>query len=93
MASGFEAKIGRAYRMGTQYVLVLQDDYAGEVEIGDTVEVVLAQGAPVRAPIENLAWGSALRAESPPLTIVLADVPGLALDAIVAGAIVRGVAS
>lgn len=93
MASGFRAKIGRAYRMGPQFVLVLKDGYSGDVEIGDVVEVVLANGEPVRAPIENLAWGSALRAESPPLTIVLAGVDGLALDAIVADGEVRGVAS
>lgn len=72
----FEAKVRRSYAMDDKRVLVLEDDYRGEIDVGETVEVVLPDGAR-RAEVATVAWGSAFHADSPPLTLV---VSGLEID-------------
>ena len=88
MAEGFKAKVGRAYALDGKRVLILESGYEGDIGVGDPVEVEMPDGA-VRAVVATVAWGSALRAQSPPLTIVVSGLdedPGEGVD-------VRGVAA
>jgi hypothetical protein len=73
---GFEAKVRRSYPIEGKRVLILEDSYRGDVEVGDVLEVGMASGV-ARAEVASVAWGSAFHADSPPLTLV---VSGLEAD-------------
>lgn len=70
MNESFRGKVRRAYAMNDQQVLVLEDGYTGDIEIGQSLKVSGAEGEQ-EGKIVNLAWGSAFHAESPPLTLVV----------------------
>jgi len=80
MNSNFRGKIRRAYKLEGRQVLVIEEGYVGELEVGDWLELILPSGKAERAPVINVAWGSALRAESPPLTVIVSNKDGTALD-------------
>jgi hypothetical protein len=70
VAEGFKAKVRRAYPLDGKRVLILQEDYEGDIEAGDTLEVTMPDG-PAKVQVATVAWGSAFHAESPPLTLVV----------------------
>ena len=69
-AMQFKATVRRAYSVEGKQVLIL-DRYEGDVDVGEWVEAVRPDGARARAKIASVAWGSAFRAEDPPLTLVV----------------------
>lgn len=85
MSAGFEAKVRRSYPIEDKRVLILEDDYAGDIEVGDALEIAMTTGV-VHVTVASVAWGSAFHADSPPLTLV---VSGLEADPL-PGASVRG---
>lgn len=70
--SGFRGRVRKTYPMGENRALVLQDEYEGDVGVGEQVEVALPSGERARVEVVQLAWGSAFRASSPPLTLIVA---------------------
>jgi hypothetical protein len=72
--------------MGEHRALILDHEYEGEVESGEWLEVILPSGDSTMVQVVSLAWGSAFRADSPPLTIVVQGLGEAAAD----GAEVRG---
>ena len=70
MGKSFEGKVQRAYTLEGRQIILLQPGYRGDLEAGEPVEVELSAGM-TRGTVHSVAWGSAFRAESPPLTIVL----------------------
>ena len=64
------AVVTRTYRLGAKRLLVLADDYEGGVDVGDRVQVELADGRTAEVAVDGVAWGSSYDARNPPLTIV-----------------------
>ncbi len=58
-------------------MLVLEEGYEGGIEPGDEVRVLLPAGE-LRVRVDNVAWGSAFDADSPPLTLVTNGPPDAA---------------
>ena len=71
MTRAFRATVRKAYPMGEHRALVLDDQYEGDIESGDRLAVDLPGGAHATVEVVSLAWGSAFRADSPPLTLVV----------------------
>lgn len=69
-AAQFKATVRRAYSVEGKQVLIL-DRYEGDVDVGEWVEAVRPDGERVKAKIASVAWGSAFRADDPPLTLVV----------------------
>ncbi len=67
-------------------VLIIEQ-YEGEVEVGDAIEVVL-EGVTTASKVITVAWGSGFGVEATPLTLVVSDLDG---ERSYAGATVRGV--
>jgi hypothetical protein len=74
VAQGFTGKILRSYLLEGRRVLILQEGYEGDIEIGESVDIELPAGETKRGEVVNIAWGSAFHADSPPLTLVVAGV-------------------
>ena len=76
--AGFHGTIRQVYRVQATVLLVLEETYSGDIGPGDWVRVgeapEAAGGAVAR--IKDLAWGSAFRAENPPLTLVAERLEG-----------------
>lgn len=85
MARAFRGTIRKSYAMGEHRALVLDEKYEGDIESGDRLEVELPSGELAQVEVVSLAWGSAFRATSPPLTLV---VQGLD-DSPAEGAVIR----
>lgn len=79
----FTGTVHRSYGLNGKRVIVLEGDYAGDIDRGDIVSV---EGAGT-GRVENVAWGSAFDAESPPLTLVVDDLmeakPGSKVERVV----------
>ena len=73
---GFTARLRQHYKLGELDLFVLDETYDGDIGPGDHVEVDLAEGGAHRVRIHDLAWGSALTATSPPLTLIVAELAG-----------------
>lgn len=71
MGLDFRGTVRKVYAMGEQRALVLEDQYRGDLEPGEWIEVALPSGRKVPVRVQSLAWGSAFRADSPPLTLVV----------------------
>ena len=83
MALGFQGKVRRSYQLGSTYVLILQQGYEGDIEVGDRLDI-----GGTEVDVVSVAWGSAFNAEDPPLTLV---VKGLSRQAD-QGAAIKGLA-
>ncbi|HJL16620.1 MAG TPA: hypothetical protein RMH99_13235 [Sandaracinaceae bacterium LLY-WYZ-13_1] len=68
---GFRAKVRQVYRLQDTHLLVLEEDYRGDVGPGDRLEIALPSGASARTSVRDLAWGSAFHAQNPPLTLIV----------------------
>lgn len=72
MAEGdFRATVRQVYRLQDTHLLVLEEDYEGDVGPGDRLEVKLPGGATATTKVRDLAWGSAFHADNPPLTLIV----------------------
>ena len=71
MSTPFEATLERSYLMGEQRIMVIGNQYSGDIGQGDWVEVAQPTGAAEKGKVVSVAWGSAFHAESPPLTLIL----------------------
>jgi hypothetical protein len=88
VAVGFQGTVRRTYALEGNRVLILEEGYEGDIEVGELVEVAW-DGATASGAVVSVAWGSAFRAEDPPLTLVVSG-----LDAEPPkGAQVRGLAA
>ena len=67
----FRGRVRKTYPMGEHRALVLQDEYEGDVGVGERVAVALPSGQSAEVEVVQLAWGSAFRASSPPLTLIV----------------------
>jgi hypothetical protein len=74
-STSFKARVRRAYSIEKQQVLILER-YEGDVEVGEWVAVDRPDGTRAIARIASLAWGSAFRADDPPLTLVVEGLKG-----------------
>lgn len=88
MGTEFRGIVRRAFPMGERRALLLDTRYEGDVEAGDWIEVPLPSGRTEPVQVVQLAWGSAFRADSPPLTLV---VDGLEEELPSEGTEIRGV--
>lgn len=68
---GFHATIRQVYRLQDTHLLVLHEDYRGDIGPGDRLEVELTNGETARTRVRDLAWGSAFHASNPPLTLIV----------------------
>lgn len=68
---GFCATVRQVYRLQDTHLLVLEEDYRGDVGPGDGIEIELASGEIARTKVRDLAWGSAFHAQNPPLTLIV----------------------
>ena len=68
---GFRATVRQVYRLQDKHLLVLEEDYRGDIGPGDRLEVELPSGANARTEVRDLAWGSAFHATNPPLTLIV----------------------
>jgi hypothetical protein len=71
MTRAFRGRVRKAYPLGEHRALVFDDQYEGDIESGDRLSVDLGGGASATVEVVSLAWGSAFRADSPPLTLVV----------------------
>ncbi len=69
MVHQLRGTVRRFFFLDGKWMLVLEDGYSGGVEPGEQVRVNLPSGAIV-IRVENVAWGSAFDAQSPPLTLI-----------------------
>jgi hypothetical protein len=70
-SSPFSAKIRRVYRLVDTQLVVLEDGYEGDVGSGDQLDVEMPEAQSARVEVKDLAWGSAFRADQPPLTLIV----------------------
>ncbi|MCA9610958.1 MAG: hypothetical protein KC619_35435 [Myxococcales bacterium] len=81
----FQATLRQHYALEEVDLLVLEETYVGDVGPGDELTVALPDGTEAAFTVHDLAWGSAMNAHNPPLTLI---VKGLKGAHPVAGAIV-----
>jgi hypothetical protein len=75
VAVGFKGTVRRTYALEGNRVLILEEGYEGDIEVGELVEVAW-DGASSKGAVVSVAWGSAFRAEDPPLTLVVSGLEG-----------------
>jgi hypothetical protein len=68
---GFHATVRQVYRLQDSHLLVLEEDYRGDIGPGDRLEIGLPSGRTARTEVRDLAWGSAFHAHNPPLTLIV----------------------
>ncbi len=66
----FRATLRQHYRLNDNALLVLEEDYEGDIGAGDEL-LVDVDGAPVRVTVHDLAWGSTLNAARLPLSLIV----------------------
>lgn len=80
----FHATLRQHYALEDVDLLVLEETYVGDVGPGDELTVEVDDG-PAAFVVHDLAWGSAMNADNPPLTLI---VKGLAGRTPAAGAVI-----
>ena len=70
----FRATVRQVYRLTDTQLVVLKEDYEGDVGPGDEIELQLREGT-AKAKVVDLAWGSAFQANEPPLTLIVKGLP------------------
>ncbi|MBX3270136.1 MAG: hypothetical protein KF729_07735 [Sandaracinaceae bacterium] len=66
----FRATLRQHYALSGVDLLVL-DAYDGDVGPGDALTVALPDGGEASCTVRDLAWGSAMNATQPPLTLIV----------------------
>lgn len=81
----FRATLRQHYEMSDKSLLVLNEDYTGDIGPGDTLGVEV-DGVPTRVEVLDLAWGSSMSADRLPLSLI---VSGLADAEPAPGAVIQ----
>lgn len=68
--SGFHATLRQYYKLSETSLLVLEEDYTGDIGPGDELQIAVGDGQ-ARFVVRDLAWGSALNAARLPLSLVV----------------------
>ena len=69
--SRFAARLRQHYQLKDFDLLVLEADYEGDVGPGDDLSIELPEGGTQRFQVHDVAWGSAVTADNPPLTLIV----------------------
>jgi len=72
----FHAVLRQHYRLEEVDLLVLEETYLGDVGPGDELCIGLASGTQQTFRVHDLAWGSAMSAQAPPLTLIVKGLEG-----------------
>ncbi|MCB9596752.1 MAG: hypothetical protein H6719_28780 [Sandaracinaceae bacterium] len=72
----FQATLRQHYALEEVDLLVLEETYVGDIGPGDELAVELPDGARATFTIHDLAWGSAMSATNPPLTLIVKGLDG-----------------
>lgn len=72
----FHAVLRQHYRLEEVDLLVLEESYVGDVGPGDELAITLTDGGAQPFRIHDLAWGSAMSATAPPLTLIVKGLDG-----------------
>jgi hypothetical protein len=67
---GFRATLRQHYKLTDTSLLVLEEDYRGDIGPGDELRIVWGEHG-ARCVVQDLAWGSALNAARMPLSLVV----------------------
>ncbi len=78
--SAFHAVLRQHYRLEEVDLLVLEETYLGDVGPGDELAVELDTGGSKSFLVHDLAWGSAMSASAPPLTLIVKGLGGVELS-------------
>ena len=70
----FRATLRQHYRLSENNLFVLES-YSGDITPGDHLEVDLPDGSTMDFRVHDLAWGSAFNAATPPLTLIVKNLP------------------
>lgn len=81
----FQATLRQHYALEEVDLLVLEETYVGDVGPGDELTIELPDGSNAAFTVHELAWGSAMSATNPPLTLI---VKGLSGASPIAGAVI-----
>lgn len=69
--SMFSARLRQHYKLKDFDLLVLEADYEGDIGPGDNLTIELPEGGTRRFQVHDVAWGSAVTADNPPLTLIV----------------------
>ena len=72
----FTGTVRQHYHLEAYDLLVLETDYRGDVGPGDALSVELPAGERAEIEVHDVAWGSALTADNPPLTLIVKGLRG-----------------
>ncbi len=72
----FHATLRQHYALGEVDLLVLEETYVGDVGSDDELTVELPGGGLATFRVHDLAWGSAMSAANPPLTLIVKGLHG-----------------
>ena len=78
--SAFHAVLRQHYRLEEVDLLVLEETYLGDVGPGDRLAIELEPGKSQPFLVHDLAWGSAMSAKTPPLTLIVKGLEGAELS-------------
>ena len=66
----FRATLRQHYKMSDKSLLVLNEDYTGDIGPGDALGIEI-DGAPTKVTVHDLAWGSSMSADRLPLSLIV----------------------
>ena len=72
----FTATVRQVYALADRHLLVLQENYRGDIGPGDLIEVSLPDASSTTVRVRDLAWGSAFTSQNPPLTLIVDRIEG-----------------
>lgn len=72
----FQATLRQHYALEEVDLLVLEETYVGDVGPGDELTIELPDGQQAGFTVHDLAWGSAMNADNPPLTLIVKGLEG-----------------
>lgn len=70
----FRATLRQTYALADRQLLILEQ-YEGDVGPGDTLVLTVGETS-VDVRVRDLAWGSAFKADEPPLTLIIDPIEG-----------------
>lgn len=72
----FTAHLRQHYRLEKVDLLVLEETYEGDIGPGDHLKIGLPAGGTKAFVVHDIAWGSALGKDNPPLTLIVKGLDG-----------------
>lgn len=70
MTDHFNATLRQHYRLEDAVLLVLEDNYQGDVGQGDRLEIDMPNGEPLQFTVHDVAWGTAFQNKQVPVTLI-----------------------